>query len=118
MTFSGLSVESHGKGGGRVVTHFAIPVGKEAASGQDVLACLAAGFEVCLRNDLDEGGEGCTLFKRSASGLLTKVAGHGWGWSSEWKPIDEAGVLAAVARLADLNRGGHWSAQGSLSRVR
>jgi hypothetical protein len=67
-----------------------------------------------LRNDLDEGHEGCTLFRHSASGLETMIGGH--GWSSNWKPTDEAGVLSDVAELADLNRGGHWSSQGSLDR--
>lgn len=67
-----------------------------------------------MRNDLDEGGEGCTLFRRSLSGLVTKVGGH--GWQGAWKTTDEAGVLSAVADLAEFNRGGHWSTQGSITR--
>jgi hypothetical protein len=114
MTCLGLTIEGSRDAGGHFITYFAIPAGRESAAGHDLLACLADGAEVCLSNDLDEGREGCTLFCRSAMGLVTKVAGH--GWQSEWKPTDEAGVLSAVAELADLNRGGHWRTQGSIIR--
>jgi hypothetical protein len=114
MTFVGLSLEDSRDAGGHVITYFAIPAGRESAAAGDLLGCLAAGWEVCLRNDLDEGGEGCTFFRRSPSGLVTMTSGH--GWQGEWRPLDEAGVLAAVVELAGLNRGGHWSTRGSISR--
>ena len=115
MAFSGLSVEGDNNDYEEEI-YFAIPAGKEAAAGRDLVACIAAGFEVSLRNDLDEGSEGCTFFKQSSAGILTMIGGH--GWSGEWKPTDEAGVLSAVDQLADFNRGGHWGTRGSLSRVR
>ena len=111
MTFLGLSVEGTRDAGSHVITYIAIPAGKEEAAGQDLIACLTEGYEVCLRNDLDEGLEGCTVFRRSTSGLETMIFGH--GWSSKWKPTDEVGVLLAVTELAELNRGGH---QASLDR--
>src|SRR5262245_41278315 len=94
LTFLGLSVEGTRDAGGHITIDFAIPAGQEAAAGRDLLACLADGFEVWLRNDLDEGCEGCTLFRRTPSGLATMVGGH--GWSGEWQPTDEAAVLSAV----------------------
>lgn len=116
MTFLALSVEGSRDAGSHVTTYFGIPPGLEDVAGQDLLRCLADGFEVCLRNDLDEGHEGCTLFRRAPSGLETMVRGH--GWSSKWKPTDEADVLSAVAELVEFNRGGHWSIQGSLDRYK
>ncbi len=116
MVFLGISLEGDRETGGCSITCFAIPPGHESAAGRDLLACLADGVEVCLRNDLDEGGEGCTLFRRSPSGLVTKVGGH--GWQSEWVPTDEASVLASVAELAVLNRGRHWGEQGMLTRAK
>lgn len=115
MTFLGLTVEGCRDAGSHVITYFAIPPGKEEAAGCDLLVSLADGFEVLLRNDLDEEGhEGCTLFRRSPSGLETMVGGH--GWSNTWKPTDEASFLSAVVELAKFNRGGHWSTQASLDR--
>jgi hypothetical protein len=114
MKFFGLSEEGSRDAGGHIITYFGIPVGQEEAAGRDLLACLTDGFEVSLCNDLDEGLEGTTQFMLLPSGLVTKVGGH--GWSSQWKPTDEAGFLSAVTELANLNRGGDWSRQGSLSR--
>ncbi|HEX9045743.1 MAG TPA: hypothetical protein VF988_01840 [Verrucomicrobiae bacterium] len=108
--FSALTVE-YSENRGRIIS-FSIPEGKEADSGLELLACLADGFEVWLNNDLDEGDEGCAIFKRSASGFVTMIGGH--GWSGKWEPIDQEGVLSAVFELAKFNRGGHWSTQGSL----
>jgi hypothetical protein len=115
MAFLGLSLEGERDAGGQFITYFAIPAGRESAAGDDLLVCLADGAEVCLHNDLDEeGGEGCTFFRRVGSSLVTMVGGH--GWQGDWKATDEAGVRTAVAELADLNRGGHWSTQGSIIR--
>jgi hypothetical protein len=111
MKFDGLVVECR-REGSVFCTYFAIPPGREEAAGRDLLRCLADGMEVWLRNDLDEGGEGATLFRCSRSGLETMFGGH--GWSSSWTATDEAGVCAAVRDLAVFNRGGHWAAQGEL----
>jgi hypothetical protein len=110
MTFRGLSLGGEHDCGGCVVVAFGIPTGLEREAGLDVLACLADGLEVSLRNDLDEGGEGSTSFRRTPTGLVRLVGGH--GWQSGWKPTDEAGVLASVTELAEHNR----SNQGSLIR--
>jgi hypothetical protein len=114
MTFLGLSVEGSRGDRGKVIIYFGIPAGRELVAGGDLLACLAEGAEVCLRNNLDDGGEGYLFFRNSPSGLVTMIGGH--GWQSEWKPTDECAVLSAVAELADFNRGGHWSTQGSSAR--
>lgn len=114
MTFDHLIVEGGRDAGNRVLTYFAIPPGQEEDAGHDLLRCLADGFEVSLRNDLDEGGEGCTVFRGSPSGLETMRFGH--GWSSNWEPTDETSFLSSVAELATFNRGGHWDTQGSLER--
>jgi hypothetical protein len=113
MRFAGLVVEGGRDAGSYLITYFAIPPGSEEAASRDLLRCLADGLDVSLRNDLDEeGGEGCTLFRRSRLGLETMVGGH--GWSSPWTATDEAGVCSAVMNLAVFNRGGHWAAQGTL----
>jgi hypothetical protein len=104
MAFSGLSIEGNRDAGSCFITYFAIPPGRETLAGRELLALLGDGTEVRLSNDLDEGGEGTTGFRRSASGLDTMVGGH--GWQSDWKPIDEATFLALVAELAVHNRGG------------
>jgi hypothetical protein len=114
MTFDALIIEGGRDAGSHVLTYFAIPAGKEGAAGRDLLRCLADGFEISLRNDLDEGLEVCTVFRSSPSGLETLTFGH--GWSSKWKSTDETSFLSSVAELAAFNRGGHWSTQGSLDR--
>jgi hypothetical protein len=114
VTFEGLAVEDERDAGGSFITYFAIPPGREAAVARDLLACLNAGAEVCLRNDRDEGGEGTTTFRRTPAGLSAKEDGH--GWQGDWRPVDEAGFAAAVAELAPNNRSGHWAKQGSLVR--
>lgn len=60
--------------------------------------CLADGMDFSLPNDLDEGGEGTTSFRRTRCGMVKHVGGH--GWQSEWESVDEVEVLAAVAELA------------------
>jgi hypothetical protein len=115
MAFLGLSLEGTRDDGICLITNFAIPLGRESEAGRELLACLADGVEVCLRNDADEGGEGCTIYRRSPSGLVTMCGGH--GCQSDWKPTNEAGVLVAVAELAAHNRGG-LGAQGSLVRYK
>lgn len=112
VTVHGLSLEGYRND----TTYFGIPPGKEDAAARDLLTAIASGFEVCLRNDLDEGREGCTFFRRSTSGLETMTGGH--HWQSKWKPTDQRAVVTAVAELAHLNRGGHWSAQGSFEPSR
>jgi hypothetical protein len=113
MEFTGLAVEGSREAGGQSITYFAIPAGQESAAARELVACLDDGFEVCLRNDLDESGEGYTLFRKAPTGLVTRVGGH--GWSGEWQAIDQAGLQVSIAALAPHNRGGHWSAQGSLT---
>jgi hypothetical protein len=116
IKFSGLSIEGHRNiGGGRLLTYFAIPIGKEAAAASDILSCLAEGFEVMLNNDLDEGNEGYTQLRMSPFGLEIMTGGH--GWSSNWKHIEEAEASAVVKDLAHLNRGGHRKARASFESV-
>ena len=103
MTFVGLSLGEQHDRGGAIVMSFGILPGLESEAGLDVLAYLADGLEVALENDLDEGHEGVTSFRRTRSGLVTQIGGH--GWQSGWKPTDDAGVLATVIELAVLNRG-------------
>src|SRR5262249_24498982 len=110
MTLRGLSLGGERDCGGCIVVSFGIPTGLERGAGLYVLACLGGGVGVSLRNDLDEGGEGSTSFRRTPTGLVKLVGGH--GWQSGWKPTDEAGVLASVMELAEHNR----SNQGSLIR--
>lgn len=100
--------------GGSVVMGFGIVPGRERGAGAELLAHLRRGAEVMLRNDLDEGHEGCTFFRRVRWGYETKTGGH--GWQSGWGPTDEAGVLAAVAELADLNRGHNERDRGAVRR--
>lgn len=114
MSFAALVTEGTRFDGTHFITYFAIPVGHDSDAGREILRCLSDGFEVSLSNDLDEGGEGCTIFRTSSAGLLVMTGGH--GWQSKWKPIEPSGVLSAVADLAHLNRGGHPSRQGSMSR--
>lgn len=113
MRYKALALEGKQDVGGRT-THFSIPAGREAEAARDLLNCLAVGLEVCLSNDLDEGHEGVTFFRRTDEGLSTKVGGH--GWQGDWWPIEEAGFIAVVAELAPHNRGGHWSTQGQLRK--
>jgi hypothetical protein len=98
MELPGLVLGSDHDTGGYIVTGFAIAPGREEQAGRDVLACLAAGLEFALPNDLDEGGEGSTSFRRTGSGLVRLVGGH--GWQSGWRPVGESDVLAAVSELA------------------
>lgn len=114
MTFGSLLIEGERDVGGSLITYFAIPPGREAEVARDLLACLSDGVEVSLRNDLDEGREGVTFFRRTAAGLSSKVGGR--GWQGDWEVIDEVQLASAVAELAAHNRGGHWSAQGALIR--
>jgi hypothetical protein len=88
--------------GAAIVTEFGIAPAREREAGARLLDHLRRGAEVWLRNDLDEGGEGCTQFRHGPGGYWTAVFGH--GWTGRWKPTDEAGVLTAVAELAELNR--------------
>jgi hypothetical protein len=115
MEFTGLTLEDERDTGGSLTTHFAVPPGRESEAAHDLLACLAAGAEIKLRNDLDEGGEGITFFRRTPAGLSSKVGGH--GWQGQWQPIDEAEFVAAVMELAPHNRGGSQG-QGSLVRYK
>ena len=98
MELPGLVLGGDHDTGGYIVTTFAIAPGREEQAGRDVLACLAAGLEVALPNDLDEGGEGSTSFRRTGAGLVRRIGGH--GWQSGWRPVSESDVLAAVAELA------------------
>jgi hypothetical protein len=100
--------------GGSLVTYFGIASGLEHEAGDEILEHLRAGAEIWLRNDLDQGGEGCTQFRHGGEGYATAVFGH--GWSSEWKPTDERGVVAAVIELAHLNRATHAGDRGSINR--
>jgi hypothetical protein len=98
MELPGLVLGGDRDTGGSIITGFAIAPGRETQAGRDVLACLAAGMEVTLPNDLDEGGEGSTSFRRAEVGFVKQVGGH--GWQSGWRPATEADVLAAVVELA------------------
>lgn len=104
MKFHGITLKGQRDAGGCIVTYFTIRRGQEAAAGRDLLACLAKGAEVGLRNDLDEGHEGCTFFRRRRAGIVAISGGH--GWQGNWKSIDDDEFLAAVARLAPHNRRG------------
>lgn len=100
--------------GGWLVTYFGIATGLEHEAGAQLLEHLRGGAEVWLRNDLDQGGESCTQFRHGTEGYAMAMFGH--GWSSEWKGIDERGVLAAVIELARLNRATHAGDRGSINR--
>ena len=92
---------------------FGIVEGREDAAATALIQLLNDGHEVSLCNDLDEGGEGSTSFCRKGGGYEQQVGGH--GWSGEPTPMDEAAVRAAIVALAPLNRGSHWSEQGSIT---
>jgi hypothetical protein len=94
------------------VTEFGVVAGREHAAATELLRRLDGGAEVSLCNNLDEGREGRTDFRKLAGGYETRTGGH--GWQSPWGPTDRASVHAAVVRLAGLNRGGHWSTSGTL----
>jgi len=118
MADSALLFEGERDAGGAIRTYFGIVARHEQEAGVQLLGYLHDGAEVCLRNDLDEGGEGCTYFRKTPTGISTMTGGH--GWQSEWKPVGDQAVIVAVAELANLNRGGHWSRQGTiiLSKLR
>jgi hypothetical protein len=99
--------------GGNMVIEFGITPGFEREAAGQLVEHMRRGAEVWLRNDLDEGGEGCTQFRYSAGGYVTAVFGH--GWSNRWKPIEEQKVRTAIVELADLNRATHaWADRGSI----
>lgn len=116
MTFLGITAEDKRDAGKQFITYFGIPAGQEQAAGQDILNSLNEGCEIILKNDLDEGREGCTSLRRLSTGLEARVGGH--GWQGEWKPINQEDVLVVVTALAKFNRGGHWSRQGSIARAK
>jgi hypothetical protein len=103
MASEGLLLEPERDTGAAWVTPFGIVAGHEQQAGIQLLNYLRDGAEVWLRNDLDEGAEGCTCFRVATAGILTMVFGH--GWTGEWKATDEQTVLSTVVGLADLNRG-------------
>jgi hypothetical protein len=94
----------------RTITSFRIEEGREQAAATSLIRLVNQGYEVSLRNDLDEGLEGCTDFRKSAAGYEKLIGGH--GWQSGWKPVDEADVLSEIVSLAPLTRDPH--AGGSL----
>ena len=114
LTFDALALEDAALLNHVDRAYFAIREGKEAASALELLGCLKAGLEISLKNDLDEGDEGCTFFRMTREGLLSKIGGH--GWSGDWKAVDEHAFPVMVAALAPHNRGGHWSTRGCISR--
>ena len=116
MAGSGLFFEDERDDGGVLVTHFGVHAGREREAAEQLLGYILAGATVSLQNDLDEGLEGITFFRRARGRIRTMDGGH--GWTTEWRDTDEHGVIAAVAKWAHLNCGGHWSRQGSIMGVR
>ncbi|WP_020470440.1 hypothetical protein [Zavarzinella formosa] len=115
MNFRGLKLAGIQDTSAARITRFAIPAGREREAGQDILACLADGATLCLRNESDEGNEGVTFICPTRSGMVTKESGH--GWQGDWEPTDAAGVMALVAKLAPRNRGGSGG-HGSIIRAK
>lgn len=109
-----LQIEDHQDTGASSLSWFSIPAGQEQPAAQALLQCLAEGAEVSLCNEGDEGNEGTTRIRRSVDGLEMRVVGH--GWTGSWTPIDENGFVEVVLKLSALNRGGHWSRQGRISK--
>ena len=68
------------------------------------ISLLKRGCEVALENDLDEGNEGLTIFRRSFWLYQMRIGGH--GWSGGWKILSKTKVRNEIIALADLNRGG------------
>jgi len=106
----------HHDTGAAIVTEFAITRGLEREAGMQLFEHIRRGVEVWLRNDLDDGGEGCTQFRYGVGGFQTAAFGH--GWSSQWTGTDKNAILTAVVELAHLNRGDHGSDRGHLIRAK
>jgi hypothetical protein len=109
-----LQMLEHRDTGAAIVTEFAIARGLEREAGLQLFEHIRRGVEVWLRNDLDDGGEGCTQFRYGVGGFQTAVFGH--GWSSKWTGTDKNAILSAVVELADHNRGVHGADRGQLIR--
>ncbi|HEY1399036.1 hypothetical protein [Roseateles sp.] len=116
MKFNALVVEETRGDGEGEITNFSIPVGREADAALELLALLAAGHEVSLSDDDDEGLEGLHMLKHSPDGLVMRQGGH--GWSGTWQPVAREQAVETILSLAPLNRGGNGSACGSFSRAR
>jgi hypothetical protein len=114
MTPSLLLVLETRDTGAAIVTEFAIARGLEHEAGLQLFEHIRRGVEVWLRNDLDDGGEGCTLFRYGVGGFQTRVFGH--RWTSKWTGTDKNAILSAVVELADVNRGVHEADRGQLIR--
>lgn len=115
MAEGGLFFEGERNDNGVLITHFGILAGREQEAAEQLLSYILAGATVSLRNDLDEGLEGTTCFRKARHKIQRMDGGH--GWTTEWKDTNEHGVIAAVAEWAHLNCGGHWSRQGSIMGV-
>lgn len=109
MNFGGISLDGECGPGG---TRFVIPEGREQLAVSEMMRLLDEGCEITLHNDLDEGGEGYTSFRRDAHGYATLDAGH--GWQGKWTVTDEPGVRATMLQFSAFNRGTHWSHRGTI----
>jgi hypothetical protein len=114
MIYRGISLKPERHAGGSLTLSLSLLEGHESAAGAELLSLLENETEISLCNDLDEGHEGMTYFRRSGAQLLMKVCGH--GWRGDWKPVDKAEFCTLIEKLGPLNRGGHWRAQGQLIR--
>lgn len=112
MTSLGLTFSRVHDTGGAIITGFMILEGQEQPGAESLLQFVDQGYELSLRNDLDEGGEGSTGFRRGAAGYERLIGGH--GWQSGWKPVGRQELLSEVAALAAFTRPPHPT--GSLVR--
>jgi len=65
---------------------------------------LKRGCQVAVKNDLDEGNEGLTIFRYSFCLYKMMIGGH--GWSGGWKLVSKTKVRNEIIAVADLNRRG------------
>ena len=98
-----------------LIESFAILPGGETTAAKYLLEALSDA-ELTLMNGEDEGGEGCTSIRWDENGFESRSGGH--GWQGEWMRISLDQARSRVIELADFNRGGHWSRQGSVTRPR
>lgn len=93
--------------------NFAIIEGQELVAANHLIGLLDD-VEVSLMNGEDEGGEGTTSIRKTATAFETRNGGH--GWQGDWIEMTMEEVRQRIIELAPRNRGGHWSLEGSIAR--
>lgn len=84
---------------------FTISEGQERAAAAYLIELLDSGYQIRLGNDLDEGREGCTDFRRMVAGYERRVGGH--GWQSSWKTVGRTELIEEIVSLAHFTRPPH-----------